>query len=58
MPATLVEATDCGLGFLVFAFEQVCAHREESSVFYSATGIERRNEVGTHTDMHGYIVIL
>ena len=47
MPATLVDATDFGLGSIVLAFEQVCALREESPVFYSATSIERGNEVQT-----------
>ena len=47
MPATLVDATDCGLGSVVLAFEQVCALREESPVPYSATSIEPGNEVET-----------
>ena len=44
MLATLVDATDFGLGSVVLALEQVCALREESPVLYSATSIEHGNE--------------
>lgn len=36
MPATLVDATNCGLGSVLHAFEQVCALREESPVLDSS----------------------
>ena len=47
MPATLVDATDCGLGSVLHAFEHVCALREESPVLDSATSMEPGNEVET-----------